>query len=201
MFGKWVPKLSENLTILAGVTISDWMKNKANPNITVCAQLNDDIETRTEKFEADWNGFWHFFNVMQFSPNFAAVSVNGMYHSVYDSIHLTMMKETAVAVEEENVIDESWDEVVEQLFDDTVKECVDKLIRLGVSAPSIVGYELQDNNGAIVAECELAWENEKIALLMSEQLEWKNKFEDLGWKVFSTVDDFSSEMFQGGSAK
>ena len=96
MFGKWVPRSTcTHLTILAGAAASDIKKNKMNANLSVCALLNDDIESRTDKYESEWNGFWHFFNVMQFLPGFAAVTVNGLNHMVYHEIPATLQDDTA----------------------------------------------------------------------------------------------------------
>ena len=66
-YGKWVPRsVSSHLTVLAGVASSERQKYKMNAAVTVCALLNDAIESRTDKYEAEWNGFWQFFNMMQF---------------------------------------------------------------------------------------------------------------------------------------
>ncbi len=201
MFGKWVPRSCTHLTFLAGVEMSDMQKNKFSATVSVCSLLNDDIGTRTEKYESEWNGFWHFFNVMQFLNSFAAVSVNGMNSSVYDAIPLTIVKESAATTELEHALIDSWTEILEQVFDETVNKCANKLMRLGIPAPSIVGYELQDSKAAIVAECEMAWEQEKVALLLPTQLDHKHKFEENGWKVYSIEQDFTVSMFQGVNEK
>jgi DEAD/DEAH box helicase domain-containing protein len=203
MFGKWIPRSSaSHLTVVAGVTFSDMQKYKKNAAVTVCALLNDVIESRTDKYEAEWNGFWQFFNMMQFLQSFAAVSVNGMNQMVYNAIPATDQSESASAsANKDNVADEAWAETMPQIFDDAAKECASKLMALGVSAPSTVGFELEDSKGAIIAECELAWEREKIALLLSAQMDSKDKFEENGWTVYTTEDSFSADMFQGGAER
>lgn len=201
MFGKWIPRSSSShLTVLAGVALSDMQTNKTNAAVTVCALLNDAIESRTDKYEAEWNGFWQFFNVMQFLQSFAAVSVKGMNQMVYNAIPATVQSESS-SESQDNVSDEAWAETMTQIIDDAAKECASKLMALGISAPSTVGFELEDSKGTIIAECELAWEREKIALLLSEQMDSKEKFEENGWTVFTTEDSFSVEMFQGGAKR
>ena len=198
MFGKWVPRSSgSHLTVLAGVATSDMQKYKTNAEISVCAILNDNKDNRTEKYEAEWNGFWQFFNLMQFLQSFAAVSVDGMNHLVYNAIPATIQNEST-SPSQYNVSDESWAEIMNQIFDDTAKECVSKLMALGVSAPSAVGYELADSTGTIVAECELAWEREKIVLLLLVQMDGKDKFEECGWTVIAADDYFTADMFERG---
>jgi len=201
MFGKWIPRSSaSHLTVLAGVAFYDMQKYKMNAAVTVCALLNDAIESRTDKYEAEWNGFWQFFNMMQFLQSFAAVSVNGMNQMVYNAIPATVQSESA-SENKDNVSDEAWAETMTQIFDNAAKECASKLMALGVSAPTTVGYELEDSKGAIIAECELAWEREKIALLLAAQMDSKDKFEENGWTVYTTEDSFSADMFQGGAER
>lgn len=199
MFGKWLPRSTgSNLTVLAGVVMSEMQKYKTNAVVTVCMLLNDDKDSRTDKYEAEWNGFWQFFNVMQFLPSFAAVSVTGMGQLVYNAIPASVQEELA-SMAHENAPNEAWAEMMEQIFDVAAKDCASKLMALGVAAPSAAGYELVDTKGAIIAECELAWESKKIALLLPSQMDSKEKFEENGWTIFSTGDSFSKEMFQGGA--
>jgi DEAD/DEAH box helicase domain-containing protein len=87
MFDIWTPRSSgAHLTILAGAALTEIQKYQRHAEVTVCALLNDVLEERTDNYEAEWNGFWHFFNMMQFLLNFAAVSVNGMEQMIYNKI-------------------------------------------------------------------------------------------------------------------
>lgn len=51
---------------------------KAGGAVAVCAVLNDEKDRRTDKYEQEWNGLWRFYNVMQFSDEFIAVSSVGI---------------------------------------------------------------------------------------------------------------------------
>ena len=135
------------------------------------------------------------FNMMQFLPGFVAVSTEGMSGMVYDAIP---QKEDLEITVEQRPSDQAWEETLAQVFDDAAKECACTLMEQGVSAPSAVGYELVDSSGAVVAECEMAWERQKIALLLSEQMDGKDKFIENGWTVFTLEDSIPPEMFQGG---
>jgi DEAD/DEAH box helicase domain-containing protein len=50
----------------------------------------------------------------------------------------------------------------------------------------VVGYELQDAQGRVCAEAEVAWPSKKVAMLLPEQDEAEAEFVAQGWKVFST---------------
>jgi hypothetical protein len=64
---------------------------------------------------------------------------------------------------------------------DVLRACADQ----GGPLPE-VGYELQDEQGRVRAEAELAWPSKQLALLLPEQAEPEAEFVAHGWKVFST---------------
>jgi ATP-dependent helicase YprA (DUF1998 family) len=55
-----------------------------------------------------------------------------------------------------------------------------------------VGYELQDDQGRVCAEAELAWPMKKLAVLVPEHQDAAAAFKAQGWKVFS-VDDLAAQ--------
>lgn len=199
IFGNWSPRNSEryDLTILSGIGFSDFQKYGTNAVATVCALLNDDKNTRTDYYEAEWNGFWNFYNVMQFLESFAGVTAEGMSNSIYQEIP-SSMQEPLTLFEANNGVAEAWAETLAMIFDDEVKTCAETLITLRVLPPSAVGYELEDASGTGIAECEFAWGKEKIAILRLDQLENKDPFIKAGWTVLTTGDTFTAELFQGG---
>lgn len=196
LFGKWLPKLGiGHLEVLAGIATSEMQEQKGNALPIVCAVLDDDKDNRTDRYESEWNGLWQFCNVMQFSMNFAAVSSTGIKEMVYCSIPVTTSEADPLI----NTIDNQWAEILEQLFDNSAKECAHKIMAINVVAPSAVGFELTNSTGAIIAECEMAWESEKVALLLTSQLDSIDLFKSSGWKVLTTDDTYSPDMFKGGS--
>ncbi len=58
-----------------------------------------------------------------------------------------------------------------------------------------VGFELQDDQGRVCAEAELAWPSKKLAVLLPEQQDAAAAFKAQGWKVFS-VDDLAAKSQQ-----
>jgi DEAD/DEAH box helicase domain-containing protein len=183
------------LTILAGVDVTDMQKQKTKAAVIVCAILNDSPDNRTDKYEQEWNGFWHFYNAMQFLPGFAGVTENGMSAMIYNII-----PSYSPDVEDANAdsdTSEQWTEILEQVFDDEAKVYLNKLITIGVPSPSSVGYELVNSRGAVIAGCELAWEDKKIAFLLEEDA--KDIFEREGWKVIMVNEDVDISAFEGGN--
>lgn len=170
--------------------------HKTKAAVCVCAVLNDISDNRSDKYEEEWNGFWHFYNTMQFLSSFAGVTEKGMEAIIYNTIPVMI-----VDIEDDNAdigISEQWTEILEQVFDDDAKEYLNKLISMGIPAPSCVGYELENSNGAVVAECEIIWEDKKIALLLEEQIKDREIFEQEGWTVIMVNDEVERSVFEGG---
>jgi DEAD/DEAH box helicase domain-containing protein len=58
-----------------------------------------------------------------------------------------------------------------------------------------VGYELQDDQGRVCAEGELAWPSKKLAVLVPERPDAEAEFKAQGWKIFS-ADDLAAQSQQ-----
>jgi DEAD/DEAH box helicase domain-containing protein len=85
-----------------------------------------------------------------------------------------------------------WDDVIGQ-----VMECLSKgLIELkeaGLPIPDEVGYELAED-GDIIAECELAWNNPKIVLLMDHHYEYDSIWRRRGWTTVTTAQGWPNRL-------
>ncbi|HHV96805.1 MAG TPA: DEAD/DEAH box helicase [Clostridiaceae bacterium] len=192
VFGTWTPReYDAYLKIYSGIKISELNEKKYAVLPIVCAVLKDSEENRTEKYEADWNGFWYFYNLMQFSDNFVGATSIGIQESVYSSLPImeSLNQQTISSMPFENG---DWSGIKGELFDDEAIKLAAKLQSMNVKVPSSVGYELTSSNGAVIAECEMAWEEERVAALLTEQIEYKEVFERAGWQVFTINDDVPS---------
>jgi DEAD/DEAH box helicase domain-containing protein len=72
----------------------------------------------------------------------------------------------------------------------SVQSTLAQLFGLGVSAPT-VGYELLGHDGRVVAECELAWPDEKLCVLLAGQP--ADAFVVAGWTALYHDADGLSE--------
>ena len=192
-FGSWIPR-SQNthLSIHAGIIATDLKSEKP---VAICAILNDEKDTRTDKYELEWNGFWQFFNVMQFSKAFIGVASTGMDRMDYLALPVvTQAEEIQVAA------DDVWAEIIEILFDDEARAFVEVVKSLGIPAPATddIGYELTGDDGEVVATIEIAWPEKKIGFMTTEQLEDRDAVEMLGWKIVNAIDVVDSKSFFGG---
>ena len=199
IFGSWIPRSSNaHLAIYSAVLAS---KLKAEGAVAVCAVLNDEKDDRTDKYEQEWNGLWRFYNLLQFSEEFIAVSSVGI--SNMDYLALPVVGETA----DDSIIsmsagDDTWNAIKELLFDDDAKAFVELAKDAGVPAPNEddVGYEVEGDDGEVVATVEIAWPDRRVGFMTAEQAEDKEKLEKLGWRILSLLNaaDIDIASYFGG---
>jgi DEAD/DEAH box helicase domain-containing protein len=116
-----------------------------------------------------WAGVLRLFNLFQFLNYGFFTTASGVNNRAYDLLKYNIKIET----------DKSsiWSAVYEDVQDE-VKSLVKLLSKEGLPIPE-VGYELCDEKGMIVAECELAWVQKEIAVVIDDPIEID------GWKVFT----------------
>jgi DEAD/DEAH box helicase domain-containing protein len=182
IFGHWLPAEDSHIEIFAGINPTPGPIQNHSPNPLVLAILEDRSDYRREGYETDWKEFWHFYNVMQFSDKFSAVTESGLLDSVYNNLS------TVLVAGAEPTTASDWDDVLRLLFDTDAKKFAKECSQLGLPAPDSVGFELEGHNGEVVGEAELAWPKAKVALLLADQLVTKNQFNADGWRVI-TVND------------
>ena len=64
-----------------------------------------------------------------------------------------------------------------------LRQLVKELFRRRAPVP-VVGFELTDNTGVVLAETELAWPDQSVAVLLADQRDSIPTFEQAGWQVF-----------------
>lgn len=184
-FGQWLPRTT-GVRVLSGVSIAELSQNGMDCPPSVACVFDDRVDY-DHNYEANWNAFWHFANMMQFLPSFAAVTSKGLERSIYESLSLPHSKDTQPV----NPPTE-WAEIYEGLFDDLAKAVAYELETIAFPPPSALGYELTNEKGEIVAEAEMAWENLKIVWLLPTQEGFRVVFESHGWTVY--VGDDTPQM-------
>ena len=127
--------------------------------LSVTLRLEDDHDERSGAgFSKHWRQFWLLTNLLQFLPDYAAVSAEFIQQFVAEPAAPGAQPETPAP----STADPAWAEALK--FADPV--CATLLAacqETGVHAP-VVGFELFDPSGAIVAQAELAWPDRRIAV-------------------------------------
>lgn len=199
VYGSWIPRnTNAHLAIYAGIATASLKEEGA---VAVCAVLNDEKDYRTDKYEQEWNGFWNFHNLMQFLEEFIAVSSTGISQMDYLTLP-AVASSVSDAAPATIAVDNAWNVVKDLLFDNDAKAFVDLAKESGFPAPSEdnIGYEVEGNDGEIVATVEIAWPDKCIGFMTVEQSQDKQKLEDLGWKILNLLDvaDIDAVSLFGG---
>jgi hypothetical protein len=53
----------------------------------------------------------------------------------------------------------------------------------GCTVP-VIGFELQDDEGRVCGEAEMAWPHKHVAVVLPERIEAAKAFRERGWTVF-----------------
>lgn len=137
--------------------------------------LNDLLEEKDNVFEKAWIGYLRMYNIMQFKKNTIFRTLKGISELV-EPIKLVEN------IDETNIMPEKWLEATEYI-DESCKWIIEKLYNDDMLIPTSIGYELEYNN-EVIGDAEIVWENKKVAIFTNEQIDSKDKFENLNWKVF-----------------
>ena len=73
-----------------------------------------------------------------------------------------------------------------ELVASDLRSLVKDLFMRRVPVP-VIGFELAGETGVVLAEAELAWPAQSVAVLLSEQRDSILAFEQAGWQVYCEV--------------
>ena len=191
-FGTWIPRSSDTHFYAYAGVLAATMKADKNAPVAVLALLDDRADSRTDKYEQEWNGFWQFFNVMQFNKKFVAVCNTGLDAHAYVALPYGQTDTVAEDNTPATSAGEGWAEIREMLFDEETIKVADVLEEKNIVAPEEAGYELANESGEVVAEIELAWISRKIVYMTEDQLTDREQAENAGWTIFTTADEIET---------
>ena len=199
LYGSWIPRTSSShLEIYAGILASEL---KTEGTVSVCELLKDEKEYRTDKYEQEWNGFWQFYNMMQFSDEFIAVSSVGMMRMDYLALPVVSPKISVSDDAPNQTGDDAWNSIFELLFDEDAKAFAKSAMSEGISAPSEdnIGYEVVGDDGEVIATVEIAWPDQKVGFMTVDQLDDKSIIEALGWHIVDLLSVTDAVQYLGGN--
>ncbi|RKM63016.1 DEAD/DEAH box helicase [Butyrivibrio sp. XB500-5] len=201
IYGIWRPRQDMgNLEMMSEVSLPEMTGMKMGAPAKIIAIIDDDPSTRTDKYEADWNGFWHFANVMQFNSTAIFLSKLGIEKAIYTVLGSIIPEQDLpeVVADTDIKIDDKWNDIMDEFIDDIAITCATEMYKNGIPAPSVVGYELSSTaNGATIAEAEMAWEDRKIAWLLPDQEDYSEIFKKEGWTVLLSSEKITTTVFGG----
>ncbi|WP_031432528.1 hypothetical protein [Methylomarinum vadi] len=133
--------------------------------------------TDSDLDKQQWNGFLRMINLLQFQSLSCFFTIKGIANSLYSGL-----ASNKTTTEDSG---DAWDELLADAVSDEERALIVLLSSLGVEIP-ILGYELENEEGEVLAEAFLAWTNQKIAVLFDDVLEDQSVFTAMGWTVFTS---------------
>jgi len=152
-------------------------------------RLDDTFERRSAQgFRIIWRQFWLLANLYQFLPNFVPLSA--------EYIQLASLQ-SPIYEQQVTVAPDAWGQVFEYAAPEVtslLQTCQTMQIE-----PPLVGYELVDSGGKIIAVAELAWEERRLAVLLSISESDRESFTEAGWQTFhpDQIDLFLEKYSNG----
>lgn len=154
----------------------------------------NDLKLHETGFQSLWNGFLRAYAFFQFLPQSWFMTQTGLEQGLYDPLF-----ERLLHIPEANVLPQDWQEVQTICLPELAEHFV-LFHEKGLSLPE-AGFELTDHQGRILAQAELAFEPEKIALLTESELSLAQHFIAAGWQIWPLDDAYFQDPMPTLAAK
>ncbi|MDZ7753848.1 MAG: DEAD/DEAH box helicase [Gammaproteobacteria bacterium] len=153
----------------------------------------DDVHARQDKdFEGVWSGFWGCANLLQFLPALTLSSATGVTQGIYP-IWTTPPKGEVAAAGQSEAADGNWREVADlSVFGEAIL-----LLKAQGLPPPEVGVELLDGSGEVLPELELAWRDQRLAVVEELGSDAQKTYEQMGWTLFVGLDETVARELAG----
>lgn len=199
LISSWQPREEQGaMRCLTGIAIKDMKVPPGEiPTVVAAAVLDDGTEGRVDAYEAEWNGFWRFVNLMQFLPHFTAVSYMGLKDEVYLNLRVMEAETTVPASDHEER--SPWDDIIKKLSewsDEKELAFLRKLQQADIPLPDVIGDELMDGD-TVLDLVELGWTTLKKAFILKECQESCENVRKAGWQVFDETTEDVQAIFGG----
>ena len=150
--------------------------------------LDEAEATDEEALHRAWQRWLQVFNTTQFLPGMLMATASGLDAHDYEVLGV-LGAETAAPAQASGhaALSGAWHQVLEQSI-----ECLAgglKALAAAGAAPPEVGMELADGKGRVLADAELAWVGEKLAVLRPDQDDLVEPWKAAGWNVELLDDD------------
>jgi DEAD/DEAH box helicase domain-containing protein len=152
--------------------------------------LNDLVDQSDQKPHLDWRRWLQLFNTFQTLPGMVMTTLSGIQAGDLES--LVTMKPAGVAPVgsiDQVALSQEWTAALEMTLEE-LRSGLHTLARLGVKPP-VMGHELANERGMVVAEAEMAWADSHLVLLTFDQVDLESVWKSNGWKTLVLDEDCS----------
>ena len=155
---------------------------------------DDEAGTHRANYRPAWNRTLRLFNLLQFLPNAWWITRQGMQAGRYPEFAPAGEPQDSATQPDSD----DWAEAME-LAAEPLHAAMRQWAAVGLPVPE-VGLELTDGKGQVLAEAELAWPTQRVAVLHGEQAENTAAFEEAGWRTYPAAGDVAERVINGFAA-
>ena len=148
---------------------------------------DDEASAHHANYRPAWNRTLRLFNLLQFLPNAWWITRQGAQTGRYPEFASAGKPQDSATQPDSD----DWAEATE-LAAEPLHPAMRQWAAVGLPVPE-VGLELADGKGQVLAEAELAWPTQRVAVLHGEQADEAAAFEQAGWRVLSIAEDALAE--------
>jgi DEAD/DEAH box helicase domain-containing protein len=149
----------------------------------------DDIADQSEDApHLSWRRWLQLFNTFQTLPGMLAATTSGVQAGDLEMLMFSVHQPTApTGSTDQAALSQEWSEAVEMSLE-VLRPGLRALAGLGVNVP-LVGHELADAKGTVIAEAELAWATHHVVLLTFDQSDLAEVWRTAQWQALVLDDD------------
>jgi DEAD/DEAH box helicase domain-containing protein len=153
------------------------MEDLNSPGVLVLDDLID-----PQKLHLPWRRWLALFNTLQTLPGMVLVTTCGIQAGDVERLQATPTKPVVPAgSSDQAALSHEWSEVMDLTLD-VLKAGLRQLAMLGAHPP-VIGHELADDRGMVIAEAEMAWLAEHVVVLTFDQDDLAQAWLEAGWQV------------------
>lgn len=147
--------------------------------------LLDDNNSDEKALHVQWRRWLGWYNHLQVLPGMLLATSKALVSSDFSALGERSSGKPATPSQGDDL---AWQAAFNQVVK-AVKSGLEELARLEVIPPDVVGYELPDANGDVLAEAELAWVERKVVLLLDNQDDYAPQWQAQGWQYVIALDE------------
>ena len=180
------PCLSKNdlqPMVLAWWPLSYLQSHNGQQNSPGLVLIDDSNSTDNKSLRLNWRRWLQLFNTLQTLSGFRMASLSGLQAKDLDSLYDVVTGSAAAtsAQPDQVALGQEWQDVISQSISSLTLGL--KVLADAQLTPPIVGYEIADARGQVVADSELAWPAKQLVILRDDQDDLTLIWEAAGWHI------------------
>ena len=150
--------------------------------------LDDFVDQSEQKPHLSWRRWLQLFNTLQTLPGMLMATASGIQAGDLESlVNLKPATVTPAGSTDQIALSQEWTAALDMTIE-LLRPGLKTLADLGATPP-VIGYELADDRGMVVAEAEMAWAASHLALLTFDQSDLAVVWKSGGWQTLVLDED------------